>query len=256
MGSFLVTEPAKITKDQLRQGFTDSQWCSACSKLGDYVINEVDWHHKHCGLQPENLRRIHIIGGPGSGKTTLAHEIGACLGIEAHELDQIAFTGRDFAERPISERMADIYLIAHRPAWVTEGLFVLWTDELLASANMIVWLDHVSWKRGFWRITHRFFRSALHEAKTRQGLERFGRFSDYARHMKQLIQVFFSSRAYYAARPSQSGGQMESRSSTAAVLASYQDKVIHCYNDEAVEVFIDYIRLCRRSMNKEKDNGS
>jgi adenylate kinase family enzyme len=236
-----IEESAKLTKDQLRRGFAEPQQCPVCSKLAGYVINDVDWHQKRCGLQSrENLMRIHIIGGPGSGKTTLAREVGECLGVEAYELDQIAFTGREFTERPISERIADIYRIAHahRPAWITEGLFLRWTDELLARANIIVWLDHVSWKRGFKRITRRFVKSAIHEARSRRGLDRFSRFSDYA------------------ARPSPSAGRMESRASTAAVLVSYQDKVIQCYNDEAVNAFIDYIRFCQSSRDKERDNGS
>lgn len=138
----------------------------------------------------ENLMRIHIIGGPGSGKTTLAREIGAHLGIEIHELDQIAFTGPDYRERPLSKRAADLDLIARRPAWITEGLFVLWIDNLLAHADIIVWLDHISWRKSVWRIMRRFVGSAVREVKNRQGLEKFTRFRDYARHLKQLIQVF------------------------------------------------------------------
>lgn len=243
-----VQESAKVMKDQVRKGLTGSEQCSACSKLAGYVVDEADWHQQRCGLRNrENLMRIHIIGGPGSGKTTLARDIGACLGVEVYELDQIAFTGRDFTQRPINERMADIHLIAHRPAWITEGLFVVWTEELLAHADMIVWLDHVSWTRGFGRVTRRFVKSAIHEAKSRRGPERYSRFSDYARHMKQLIQVFFSSRDYYASRSPRSADRAESRVSTAAALASYQDKVIHCYKDEAVEAFIDYIRYCKEN---------
>jgi hypothetical protein len=71
--------------------------CLACSKLSIYVDDEVQWHNTRCGLKNrDKLKRIHIVGGPGSGKTTLTHEIGTRLGIEIHELDLIAFTGPDY----------------------------------------------------------------------------------------------------------------------------------------------------------------
>ena len=234
-----------ITNERIIDGSTETQLCLACSKLATYVTDEDEWHKKRCGIKNrENFSRIHVIGGPGTGKTTLARELGAYLKTEVYELDQIAFTGRDFDERPFPDRVAAIYGIANRPVWITEGLFVQWTDELLARADIIVWLDHVNWERGFLRIARRFVKSAINEGKKRQGLERFMRFPDYARHMKQLIQVFFSSRAYYNGKISRSTGRIESRLTTAAFLKHYKDKVVHCYDDESIEAFIEYIRLC------------
>jgi len=234
-----------ITNERLIENSTEAQLCLACGKLAPYITDEKEWHRKRCGIKNrENLSRIHIIGGPGSGKTTLARELGAYLGIEVHELDQVAFTGRDFQERPFPDRVAAIDAIADRPAWITEGLFVRWTDELLAHAKMIVWLDHVSWQRGFFRITRRFVESAVREAKKRQGLQRFARFGDYARHVKQLFQVFSSTRAYYAGKPYRATGRIESRLTTAAHLEPYAEKVIHCCTDESLAALIEYIRLC------------
>jgi hypothetical protein len=169
-----------ITKEPATDEFAGPQRCSACSKLTPYIASEEEWHRNRCGLKdPGNFNRIHIIGGPGSGKTTLARQLGKYLGIEAQELDHIAFTGPDFLERPFPARLADIHQIANGPAWISEGIFVQWTDELLARANMIVWLDNVGWEKGIWRITHRFFHLAAHEATQRPGLQRFTRFQDY-----------------------------------------------------------------------------
>src|SRR5689334_13204497 len=208
-----------ITKERSLEETAEVQRCLACSKLITYVDDEDEWHRTRCGLKKrENFSRIHIIGGPGSGKTTLAQELAVYLEIEAYELDKIAFTGPEFEERPLPDRMADVHAIASRPAWVTEGLFVQWTDELMTQASIIVWLDNMNWERSIWWITKRFVKLAIREAKKRQGLEKFTRFTDYARHMKQLIQSLFASRAYYSGYPTKSTHRIESRPITAAFL--------------------------------------
>ena len=188
--------------------------------------------------------RIHIVGGPGSGKTTLAREIGTRLGIEVHELDLVAFTGPEYAERMLPDRLADVSSIAGRPAWIAEGLFILWTNQLMECADVIIWLDQVSWGRSMWRTVVRFTRSALREATNRRGMSRFTRFHDYARHLRQLIQVFFSSRVYYSVSSTRRASRIESRQNTEKHLALYQDKVIHCYRDEGVEAVLNYIYYC------------
>ena len=226
-------------------GMAEGETCPACNGLAAYVDDEVQWHKTRCGLaNRERLRRIHIVGGPGSGKTTLAHEIGTRLGIQVHELDSIAFMGPDYAERGLSERLADISTIASQPTWIVEGFFVLWTDQLLECADIIVWLDNISWERSRWRTVRRFIRSALREAKIRRGLAKFTRFHDYAHHLKLFIRAFFSSRTYYVASAHPPDGQIESRQNTTKHLTMYKDKVIHCYSDEAVKQFLNYIYHC------------
>ena len=46
--------------------------------------------------------RIHVVGGPGAGKSTLARRLASKLGIEPHKLDDIAFDPQTGAARPLS----------------------------------------------------------------------------------------------------------------------------------------------------------
>ncbi|HEY1015287.1 MAG TPA: hypothetical protein VGE07_21455, partial [Herpetosiphonaceae bacterium] len=86
-------------------------------------------------------RKIHIVGGGGSGKTTLARRLAAATQAPLYELDAIGYEGGAGAKRPLAAKLADIARISAEPAWVTEGIFLWWTDELLAAAELIIWLD-------------------------------------------------------------------------------------------------------------------
>ena len=49
-----------------------------------------------------NTNRIHIIGGAGSGKTTLARRLGTLLDAPYYDLDEIGYEGGFTAKRPSS----------------------------------------------------------------------------------------------------------------------------------------------------------
>ncbi len=85
--------------------------------------------------------RLHIIGIPSAGKTTLANDISRLLGVPCHDLDSLIFVDERWSLRPISDRDAMVARILEEPSFVTEGGFLGWTDGLLSAADHIVWLD-------------------------------------------------------------------------------------------------------------------
>ncbi|HZQ35471.1 MAG TPA: hypothetical protein VFD32_06025 [Dehalococcoidia bacterium] len=120
--------------------------------------NGPDGHHPASGKP----RRIYILGGPGSGKTTLAHQLRERLRLPLHELDEIAFV--DFkatlglgVRRPLAERLAAVAAIAREPEWVCEGPAAGWTAALSPAADLVVWLDvpwHLALRRMLMRYLH------------------------------------------------------------------------------------------------------
>ena len=80
------------------------------------------------------LRRIVIVGCPAAGKSTLATQLGAALGIPVTRRDDLGELGSD------SYREAIIKMVA-TPAWILDGPPFFEEDVVYAAADMILWLD-------------------------------------------------------------------------------------------------------------------
>ena len=90
--------------------------------------------------------RIHIIGGAGTGKTTLGRRVGSMIGVEVFDLDAIGYEGAYEGQkgtriRTLEERLMDVHNITEKPGWVAEEGFLWWVDELFDNADVILWLD-------------------------------------------------------------------------------------------------------------------
>jgi adenylate kinase family enzyme len=104
------------------------------------------------------LQRIHIIGGPGSGKSYAARHLSHRLGIPAHDLDDL-FWDRA-AERygvPASEveRDARLAAVTRGDAWIVEGVYCRWLKPSFERADIIFVLRPNVFVRD-WRILKRF----------------------------------------------------------------------------------------------------
>jgi adenylate kinase family enzyme len=162
-------------------------------------------------------RRIHIIGGAGSGKTTLARSLAAYRSVPIYDLDQVAYEDGAGAKRSLSARLADVRRIAASPDWVTEGIFLWWTDELLRAADVVVWLD-LPWHIGARRVVIRHLRASLAGTNRHRGIRR-------------LLRFLRATRRYYRSKsPSLAPDDdaATSRAATIAALAEHGTKVIHC----------------------------
>src|SRR5689334_6399141 len=107
------------------------------------------------------VRKIHILGGSGVGKTTLATRLGVVLGVPVFHLDDIArIGGGNGTPRTLAERQQLIETIIDQPAWITEGVHTGWTDPLLRESDMIVWISGLHPRTARRRIVRRFVRDA------------------------------------------------------------------------------------------------
>ena len=65
--------------------------------------------------------KIQILGGPSSGKTTLAQALSARFHVPHYDLDRIGWTHRTDMIAHIDEAIA----IAERPEWIVEGIHII-----------------------------------------------------------------------------------------------------------------------------------
>ncbi len=197
-------------------------------------------------MTPEgrDFERIFITGASGSGKTTLARAVAEVVGSAVHHLDEIARVGGGGgAPRSASEREAAVSRIVRSGRWVAEGVHLGWTEPLLREAEIIVWLDQVSWRKASGRIVRRFVSGALAEARRQKGYRKFTRFGDYARHLREVMAAIPESRRY---QTRSANTEAESRLLTQERLAVHQQKVVHCRRPADVEAFLTRLRPTAR----------
>jgi adenylate kinase family enzyme len=86
------------------------------------------------------MRRVSLVGVPGSGKTTVGRELATSLGVPFVELDSI-FHQPDWHElsrEDFRERVADKVAA---PRWVVDGNYSAVRDLVWDRADTVVWLD-------------------------------------------------------------------------------------------------------------------
>ena len=106
--------------------------------------------------------KIHIVGGPGSGKTFLAQKLSRELGIPHYDLDDVQWAneGGYGTKRDIAERDALLEQILQRDDWIIEGVYHAWCGRCFEEADRIYLLTVPS-RVYRYRILRRFLRRKL-----------------------------------------------------------------------------------------------
>jgi energy-coupling factor transporter ATP-binding protein EcfA2 len=116
-------------------------------------------------------QRILILGRTGSGKTTLARELAAAIGVPHVELDALYF-GRDFSTVPLSVLRERTSAAIAGDRWVTDGNKSAVRDLVWPRADTVIWLDY-SLVVSLWRLGRRaLWRTSVLKA---QAAERDGK---------------------------------------------------------------------------------
>lgn len=95
-------------------------------------------------------KRIHIVGSPGSGKTTLGREIGAQLNIPHIEMD-VLFWRPEWKQSEIDDFRRRLREALAGPEWVVDGNYSKARPVVWERVELVVWLDY-SLGVCFWRV--------------------------------------------------------------------------------------------------------
>jgi adenylate kinase family enzyme len=110
------------------------------------------------------VQRVSVVGNSGSGKSTVARELAAALGVPYLELDSV-FHQPGWEPLPEDEFRGVVEAAAAGDSWVMDGNYSAVRPLVWARADTVLWLDLPKWivmRRVVWR--------TLRRAVTRQEL--------------------------------------------------------------------------------------
>src|SRR5215213_3806690 len=101
------------------------------------------------------MKRVLVIGSGGSGKSTVAAQLGELLNLEVHHLDKLYWSPGWVKPEP-DEWIRIVTELINRDSWIIDGNYSGTLELRLRKADAIVFLD-LSRVLCLWRIVKRFF---------------------------------------------------------------------------------------------------
>ncbi|MEY4237687.1 MAG: hypothetical protein RL339_288 [Pseudomonadota bacterium] len=87
------------------------------------------------------MQRVLVIGSPGAGKSTLAHQLAARCGLPLFHLDKL-FWLPGWVERDRDEGRTELAEVLAGKRWIIDGNYGSTMPMRIARADTVVWLDY------------------------------------------------------------------------------------------------------------------
>lgn len=110
------------------------------------------------------MQRIVIVGPTGSGKTTLADQLGQQLNLPVTDLDTLHWKP-NWQEAPGEEFRARVAAVSAGDQWIVSGNYSKARDLLWPRADTLIWLDYP-----LWIVFPRLFRRTVQRIVTQEDL--------------------------------------------------------------------------------------
>lgn len=153
-----------------------SRWPSALSNQLKLSADSLSYGRRHAAQFTTLMKRVLILGCAGTGKSTLARQLGERLDIRVVHLDAMNWQPGWNPRTPVTFR-ALVTQAVSADAWITDGNYAVLTFDLrMPRADLVIWLErpmHECFWRVFKRACKSYFTTTEHLAH--QCPERFDR---------------------------------------------------------------------------------